>query len=191
MYGEEVKYRGYSYKVVQDEDPYSPRDNDNLGIMAFSHKKYKLGDDTNIPFDKFTSWREVEEYIEKTLKGILISPVYMLDHSGLYISLTDPNDRWDSGRIGFIYTTAKRVREMNNAKRMSPAMVIKADEILKAEVETYSAFVSGSVYMVFIYDENGDDVECQDGFYEVEFAEQSAKELIDYCLDKLPALDKK
>lgn len=34
----------YVYKIVRDEDPMNPRENDNLGTMYCAHRRYNLGD---------------------------------------------------------------------------------------------------------------------------------------------------
>lgn len=185
------KYRGYTYVVAQDMHPWDPRDGDNLGIMAMSHRRYNLGDKVNIPYNDFNGWDEVEEYIRKTLKGVLIMPVYMYDHSNICISLSPFDCPWDSGRVGFIFTTRAKISENFGVKRARAGHLKRAEAILKSEIESYNAYISGSMYIVNVYDENGEDVECMDGFIDTNDAEKSAKELIDYCLDKKPSLDKK
>lgn len=139
-------------EVYQDCDAQDPRkegfDDGLLGTMVCFHKRYTLGDKTDIKSDHFDGWSEMEEYIRKGLKGICIAPLFMYDHSGLRIKIGDfygllpqGHAEFDSGQIGFIYTTRKRCKELgvklnyNNIQKQ-----------LASEVEVYDDYVSGSVY---------------------------------------------
>ena len=74
----------------------------------------------------------------------LIMPLYLLDHSGLTISTNDFHDRWDSGQIGWIYTShADIAKEYGDA---SPESAEKARRLLNAEVETYDCYLRGECY---------------------------------------------
>jgi hypothetical protein len=67
----------------------------------------------------------------------------MLDHSSIWVSLRDFNDQWDSGQIGFIFTTRKTVKEYG----------IKEKDIEKAiqgEFNKWKAYMEGNVYSYLI-----------------------------------------
>jgi len=48
-------------KIEQDEDAEDPREFDNLGIMVCFHKRYNLGDKTDLSSDQFNGWDELED----------------------------------------------------------------------------------------------------------------------------------
>ena len=80
--------------------------------MCCFHKRYSLGDKHSIDNSQFEDWDEVEEYLIKEEKAIVILPLYLYDHSGITISTAPFSCNWDSGQIGFIYTTEKRIKEL-------------------------------------------------------------------------------
>lgn len=96
----ETKLNGYTLKIIPDENPLNPRtDCDHLGIMLCWHRRYSLGD--SHPYDTPQDFAE-----SAAAKDMFVClPVYLLDHSGLYVSVNDFNDSWDSGQLGFIYCT--------------------------------------------------------------------------------------
>ena len=83
------------------------------------------------------------------LPDMLFMPLYLLDHSGLSISTSDFADPWDSGRVGFIYTTRARYEE-ETTDQDNPYWKTQAKEILKAEVSEYDIYLQGFCYYVSI-----------------------------------------
>lgn len=142
---------GNTLQIIPDDCcDNNPRDNDNLGIMACHHRRYILGDKTGIDYNRFTSWTGVRTHIQKHLNASVIIPVYMLDHSGLRVRCRDFSDcdpgQWDSGQIGFIFTTAEKIRENFQTKRATKKLREKAREILLSEIEEYDSYLSGDCY---------------------------------------------
>ena len=187
---ETTKYRGYTIRIVQDENPLNPReDMDNLGIMVFFHKRHVLGDSGTHGFrsSDFSSWYELEQCISKKHKGVLITPVYMYDHSGLTISVngdTYPyNDRWDAGQIGFIFTTPQRIREWYQKKAISSVTLEKARKMLLSEVETYDQYLRGDVWGLIVEGKDGEQIDLCFGIYGTDYAMSEAKASIDCIKD--------
>ncbi len=185
-----IKYRGYTIRIVQDEDPRDPREDSQLGIMAFFHNRYSLGDkEHGIKTSMFNGWDEMRDYIERTLKGVLIMPVFMYDHSGVTISVngdTYPyNDRWDAGQIGFIFTTSARIREWYNKKAISSKTAEKAKKHLLFEIDEYDQYLRGDVYGYVVEDKTGEQVESCYGFFGDEWVVKEAKSTVD-CLKDGP-----
>ena len=140
-------------KIYQDSDPADPREWDNIGIMICLHNKYNLGDKTDLKSDYFNDWDEVRDYIKKEHKGICIIPLRLYDHSGISMSTSSEypyNCRWDSGQVGFIYTTKKRLKEIGH-KEMPSEKKIKG--WLEGEVETYNQYLTGDVYSYELIEE--------------------------------------
>ena len=139
--------RNIEIKIVEDQYPDNPRDDSNLGTMACYHKRYTLGDTPNIKIpDSVNSWNEAEEFIVKEHKACVILPLYLYDHSGLSIQVTPFNCKWDSGQVGFIFTTKERIREERGVRYVTKKQIAKATETLIYEVRDYNAYLSGECY---------------------------------------------
>lgn len=159
---------GQRLDIHLDECHDSPRDWDNLGtIVCVEHREYELGD------VRVSSTEELDEHLKSAAVKL---PVYMLDHSGIYFRTEkfweDPQG-WDSGQIGYIYTTEERIRELYGDERPTDE---KIKEALEGEIKTYSQYASGQVYCYTIFDvkkcSNGDEhedvVDSCGGFYSID-----------------------
>lgn len=128
-----TKDRGYTLFIWQDVDPPDPRE-DCLSKMYCWHPRYSLGDEN--PYSSFTDFRESQES-----KSIRVSlPVYLLDHSGLYISCNDFQDPWDSGRLGIIFYTDSTIKAEYGDEIPDDKTLLAA---LKREVEEYNDYLNG------------------------------------------------
>ena len=125
-----IKRKGITLKIDYDYsyNP-NPREDDNLGVMACYHTRYSLGDE-NVPktYSDFKEW-----YNSHKEDVYCMLPVYLLDHSGLRMSVIDFKDPWDSGQVGFIYCTKEAI-EKAGIKEYDKHSIGK---ILKAEVDSY------------------------------------------------------
>lgn len=136
-----------------DSDFIDSRSCDNLGVMFCFHNRYNLGDSKIETSDSFSGWAEIEKYLIKEKNAVLISPLYLYDHSGLRIKIGSFNGllpqghaEFDSGQIGFIYTTKERIKEWFDIKKVTKKALQKAENLLKSEVEIYDKELSGDVY---------------------------------------------
>jgi hypothetical protein len=134
-------------KVIHDESAQSPREDDNLGTIAAFHRRYSLSD-KDIPFTSsdFGSWAEMETYIWNKLDACVVLPIYMYDHSGITINTVGFSCPWDSGQIGFIYVTKKKVRDEYSVKRINQVLIEKVTSNLVNEITTYDQYLTGDVY---------------------------------------------
>lgn len=182
-----VNYKGYTIKIVQDSDPESPREWDNLGVMVCFHGRYTLGDKVDFKASDFNSWEELEAYIIKEYAPVAILPIYMIDHGGCSISTQPFNDPWDSGQIGFIYVPRKKAHDNYGCKRVSPKLKNRIVEILLSEVSTYNAYIMGMVYGYQITEPDGSEGDsCYrfiDGYRGDEYALKEAKSVVDYQIE--------
>ena len=174
-------YRGYQIEIHYDEGGESPREWDNLGIMICFHSKYNLGDEgkININIKEFGGWPELEEYICKEYKPILILPLYLYDHSGITMNTTGYSCSWDSGQVGYIIVTRGSVRKRMGWKRITEKRKKKLEENLIREVETYDQYLRGDVYGYNI-PEIGD--RCY-GFYGDDFEANGLMDEAKGCID--------
>lgn len=157
-YHEEV-YRQYTIKIYTDDNPESPREWDNLGTMACFHSRYTLGDDKakhGYSQDDVESWDEWPDKLKKDGAAIVLL-LSLYDHSGITIRVGAPTDRWDSGYVGFVFVTKEKLLKEYGGKKVTKAMLAKAEGVLRGEVENYDDYIKGNVYGYTITDPNGDD----------------------------------
>jgi hypothetical protein len=152
-------YKGYTIKIWYDQDAESPRDWDNLGTMLCFHGRYTLGDkDPVYQADDQSGWQELADKLIKEQHAAVILPLYLFDHGGITISTGKFSCPWDSGQVGFVYVTREKLLKEFGGKRVSKAMLKKAEAILEGEVETYDHFLRGDCYGYTIYAGEGDDL---------------------------------
>ena len=152
-----VKLDGITLHVNPDEMPPHPRkDCDNLGTLLCWHKRYDFSDKDDYPTSK-------DFYGSEEAKNIFVClPVYLLDHSGLYLSVTDFHDDWDSGLLGVIYCTKEQAEKWFGT--LPDKQVIK-DE-LRSEIEAYNNYMNGSWSEFIIEGLNGEIEDSCGGFYQ-------------------------
>lgn len=126
-------------KVVQDQDPTSPREFDNAGLMACWHRRYNLGDVQ--PKQDPAEWLK-----DNAPKGSIVLPLYLMDHSGISISTGSFGDPWDSGQIGYIVATPEHIRKFTGKKRITAKLRATFETYLRQEVKTYDDFLTGNVW---------------------------------------------
>lgn len=166
----------YTYKIEQDDCEFNnPREWDNLGTMAFFHKRYNLGDDTGLSIEDAKEIENSKDYISL--------PVFMLDHGGIDISSKTTYSEYymgmDSGQLGVIFVSKDAVREAFNVKRITKNLEKKVINILHGEVETYNQFVTGDVYCYEILDESGDIVDSCGGIFGYNNCKEEIESLIE------------
>ena len=109
MIKQELQYKNQILKIETDDDPESPRQWDNFGIMVCYHPNYNLGDVQRMYFDEYL---ESEGLTESDIAVKL--PLWLYDHSGISMSCGDRtypyNDQWDSGLVGTIYVTKESLK---------------------------------------------------------------------------------
>jgi len=146
------RYRGFTIDI----EPNISVDNEefqSLAIWALNHKRYSFPNTAGVPFDDLYSWSEVEEWLFKKYKDIVwIDDVMLLDHGMLWIRYNsgfpeDPSG-WDSGQIGFVFTTKERIREFFGVKRVTDKVREKAKEVYLEDLRIFKAYVEGDVYLI-------------------------------------------
>jgi hypothetical protein len=135
----------FELEVVQDTDPESPRDWDNLGTMVCFHKRYELGDKTDYRTEDYDSWEELKEGIIKNEGEVVILPLYLYDHSGITISTSPFSCKFDSGRIGFIFVSKYKIKKEGIDET-------KVEQYLIDEVKTYDQYLTGDVWGYNVYE---------------------------------------
>lgn len=129
-------------KIFTDDYPENPRQWATLGTMLCFHRRYRLGDETELTPNMFCSWNECEKYLKQEEGAHIVLPLYLYDHSGISISVNKGypyNDPWDAGQVGFIYTNPEQAQ----IEQLSDDRAISA---LEGEVKIYDQFLRGSVF---------------------------------------------
>jgi hypothetical protein len=131
---------GRSLEIHSDDDPESPREWDNNGIMVCWHSRYNLGDkhDHETPQD-FLDWKK-----EHGDEVIACLPLYLYDHSGLTISTGPFSCPWDSGQVGWIIATRESLE--SGGHDVDKLEVAKVEEWLRGEVEAYDQYLRGDIW---------------------------------------------
>ncbi|MCP6727260.1 MAG: hypothetical protein KJI69_04490 [Patescibacteria group bacterium] len=167
-------------EIHYDENPESPREWDaHNGIMVCCHNRYNLGD------KQFEDAQILVEHINE-IKPLVKLPLYLLDHSGITISTSDFNDKWDSGQVGFIYTTKEKLKKLGHKKIPTKKKLI---EWLKSEVSVYDDYLRGNVFGYIEYKidqcnldhDHKEQIDSVWGFYGSDFDENG---IFDGELDK-------
>ena len=135
--------KSFKLEVVQDENPESPRDWDNLGKMICWNKRYNLLGDNH----DFSNIESFNQFIKEN--KCFVMPIFMYDHSGISLSLSREspyNDIWDAGQLGFIYVTYEDIKKEYKVKSISKKILEKVKEVFKNEIEVYNKYLNGEVY---------------------------------------------
>jgi hypothetical protein len=134
--------------LIQDNEPINPREDENLGTMICFHRRYTLGDKTELNSDMFNGWEELYNHLIKEKKAIIILPLYLYDHSSISMKvgsfqglLPQGHAEFDSGQVGFIYCTKDDLKRIGITKN-------RAEKTLRAEVEIYDGYIQGNVYCI-------------------------------------------
>lgn len=169
----EEAYQGHTIKIYHDPDAESPRAWCNLGKLICWHRRYRLGD--SHPFDSPEAFLRdlagvsdqsnlsMDRLRDRADRKSVLLPVFLYDHSGLAMNTIGFHCPWDSGQVGYVYVTLEAVRTEFGVKRVTKALHEKAEDILRAEIVSYDAYLSGRVYG-YVIERDGEEVDASWGF---------------------------
>lgn len=175
---EELLIDGYTVRIEQD-DCYGSnprRDWDGFGTMVCFHRRYDLGDDPKQ--HGFQTPEDLTEFLEKE-KPPVILPLYLLDHSGLWMRtgrFEEDYGGWDTSMVGYIFLTQKDIDE--HRKYCPDTTIEDLERQLKHCVETYSQYLSGDVYWFEVVDPEGEQIDSCGGFYGYDHEKSGLMELV-------------
>lgn len=138
-------------EIYYDPDPENPREWDNLGVLVTGARSAPFQGD------------EIHEGDWTPPAGAIWLPVYVLEHSGVWVS-TAPFNQWgDSWQGGVIYTTPERIRKFCGDK-IPPEANIK--RMLAGEIETFNQYLQGDTYgFVIAREEDDEELESCWGYF--------------------------
>ena len=171
----------------------NPRTHENLGKLICFHKRHSLGDKHNYDsvsdlfsalirniypteagFERaFSKCSSESDFIKLIKRKYLILPVYMLDHSGIWLQ-TYPfsGHSWDSGLVGYIFANHRDVKELYDIRKLSQKYLEMAEDRLIGEVYEYANFIVGNVFNFKLIDKSdGSIIDLCDGIIAEELSE--------------------
>ena len=122
----------------------------------------------------------------QTGDDVVILPLYLMDHSGLSISVSDFCDRWDSGQVGWAFAAKDEfVKQSGFDEKDWKANALKT---IKAEVKQYDQYLTDDVYWAEIFTLEDGEWESADncgGFYGSNILENGVCEYADGLYEAL------
>lgn len=179
------EYKGYTVRIVPDEDAADPIT--DRGAGAIYSTIYANGKSIKNVDELGWNWEKTfDENVEDLRKEYLVAKVWRYKHTGICYATGENNpfnDPWDSCLFGIFVFDQKKYEEMG---------LIYSHESFplyaKAIIEDYNKYINGEVcgYIIEYKDELQDS--CW-GYYDEDQAESDAKEYIDNCLEDKTAVD--
>lgn len=139
-------------EIIHDEYGSNPREWDNLGTIYSWHSRYSIGE---VQLNKNDYHSAKDAINSNSDKNDIIIPLYIYDHSGITISTTPFNCRWDSGQVGFIKVSKEKIRNELNCKRITNNILKRVRSIIDSEIKQYDLYLRGENYYYQIIDKNG------------------------------------
>jgi hypothetical protein len=98
----------------------------------------------------------VDKLIDAALEGYVILPLYLMDHSGISMSVGSFGCPWDSGQVGWIICDKETIEKEFKGDRDL------AEKCLLAEVMTYDDYLTGNVYGFIVEERDFDEERDED-----------------------------
>lgn len=128
-------------------------------------------------------------------KVIAMLPLYLYQHSGITMRTTPFGDPWDSGQVGWAVITKSRAEELGcvgayRGPEGGDWDKARYETDMRAEVETYDAYLRGDCYGYTIHGRDGKVLDSCWGFIgELDYCREQAKESAECNEDPAVALD--
>lgn len=163
----------YRIQIFQDMDAENPFDQlDYVDIVGW-HRRSNFN--TSTIFQSMEP-RDVITYARQR-RDILL-PLFMYQHGNYIFSLQDFNDRWDSGQLGYLYIHRKAALRWffgEQAQVMTRKRLDKIIAILEKELQWYTNYINGEVYMTVITSDTGEELSCFGGYDTIDDALEEAR----------------
>jgi hypothetical protein len=183
---ETIAQGDYTIKIDVDYDVDSPHDTDvpAAKLVLDGGRHYTFPNDAGIDFRDFEGWAGVADELAKRHGAILVTPVWVFDHSGIALKAgarTYPfNCQWDSAQVGFAYITQETYQAVTGKRYVGrPSQYKRASELIATEVEYYGRYVNGECYAYVVEDAEGEVVDSCGGYIGYEAVTTAATEYID------------
>jgi len=158
------KSRDITVEVYRSQHPIDPLTHGGPVTLACSHGRYDLGDE-DAPTDQFDSWNEIEQHYRDKYDIVAMTRLYLYDHSGITISSTPFNSRFDSGIVGIGFIREQDMPDYSDSEMDRPSDS-EVQSWIEDRVEEYDHYLQGNVYWYELI-EDGESVDTCSGFYDV------------------------
>lgn len=170
--------------IRRESDPLNPRTEwSNAWKWYSNHRRYSFDKENgkylsiNDVFDGETENGESlrDAILRQNPEFLDVRPIYLLDHSGIAVSLGPFNDPWDSG-IGIYAAITREQAEADwpGLKGDEGKLKERAYECLESEVEVFRKYLDGEVYGYVVENGSGEETDSCWGYYDK--PEEVAKE---------------
>ena len=137
-------YKGYRIEIVEDKDGEGPDRWENTDLfLVYDHRQFHVKREG---FDPNEIFNEMGPGDPDQFKGYWVLPLYAYIHSGVVLSFTRGNDRWDTSFKGFVLASVKDWPEKD-----------KAIEVGKSLIKEWNLYLQGSIYGYRIYKGDSED----------------------------------
>lgn len=191
-------------RIIYDSNCESPREDEGkIGTIAYKSRNYKLGEEViSDPIDwlaekigwslsrvyklaKKNNWRyysdEVKNYLEVIFfEKFIALPVYKYEHSGISIATSPFGCRWDSGQVGYIYTTKAVIKDIMCLSKVTKKDIEKAIASMEAEIKYFNEYIQGENFGFIVEDEDENELESCWGFIGDDFEKNGMIDNIDW-----------
>lgn len=171
---------GYYYWSLLGE-----KRNPKFGVIERNNPINFLIDDIIEAMSFEDKWKLLERHA-----GIVFLPLFLYDHGGITMNTTGFSCPWDSGQVGYIYTTKDKIlKEVGHYQENGKWVKAKTNwkkaayAVLKDEVKTYDMYLKNEVYGYVVdkyvseSDEWDEDIESCWGFYSDNFGDDLVEEI--------------
>ena len=175
--------------IYTDDTPSSPREWSNIGkLYMFNNRNFELGDERLSDRETFLdNYPDPRTYFAEELDckrtDIIIHDIQVVFHGNS--SPSDlrmmAHDR-EHPRDGYYVTTKQFIREDQQVKAISKAIMAKVERLMRGEIDTYTQYINGEVYGYTITcDLTGETVDSVWGFYgdDDKYLNEAIKDAID------------
>ena len=174
------------YTLGDEQPSESPEDwLNNLADSLLGDIPERVEEAVNYFYPRY--WYHIAEaYLEKARsraidQDVVLLPLYLYDHGGITMNTGGFSCPWDSGPVGFIYTTMELARKEWSGT--DEEIRAKALACLEAEVKVYDQYLTGDVWGYVIEDDEGEIVDSCWDFYGDEYCREAGEEALK-CLTK-------
>ena len=142
------------YFITIDSNNHSPDDREDFKTIIEDTGEIATSQEDHIKAIK----KEIEDQVQE--KVLAIYPIVKYEHSGVVYRRGEKHG-FDYSNNGFYIVTEESAKELGIKKK-------DFERIIDQELEEYTQYANGEVYMITVYDENGELQDTCGGFYSIE-----------------------
>lgn len=159
---ETINIKGYDVEISLDDWQESPREWVSSTLVT-AHKNYTFGGIrlTRDAWSIMDAFKRHLNDVDLSEKDIIFVEVFMYEHSGIALSTTPFNCRFDSGQLGYLYEKRSEIRTEFGVKRISPKLERYILSRMVSELQSLEHWANGEVYRFSVV---GEEDSCG-GFY--------------------------